>query len=81
MKPTVPGIPASASMAIVIGQASHGLRAPRPARPDSSSPSARSCWTATITANAVRFMNRYRPRYSTVALTPSSVATITPDSM
>ena len=32
MKPTVPGMPASASIPIVIGQASHGLRAPRPAR-------------------------------------------------
>ena len=58
MKPTVPGMPASASMAIVSGHASHGLRAPRPAKPESSSPSARSCSTATITANAARFINR-----------------------
>ncbi len=58
MKPTVPGIPARDSIAIVIDHASHGLRAPRPVIPDIWSPSARcSCW-ATITANAAMFMNR-----------------------
>ena len=52
MKPTVPGIPASASIEIVIGQASHGLRAPSPASADRSAPSVRSRSWATITANA-----------------------------
>ncbi len=43
MKPTVPGTPASPSMPIVSGHASHGLRAPSPARPLSwSSPVSRA---------------------------------------
>ncbi len=58
MKPTVPGMPASDSIAIVIGQASQGRRAPSPAMPARSSPSARSACAAAITANAARFMNR-----------------------
>ena len=43
MKPTVPGIPASDSIAIVIGQASHGLAGAQTGEPEMSSPSARSC--------------------------------------
>ena len=56
MKPTVPGMPARPSIAIVIGQASHGRRVPSPASADRSSPSGRSCSSATITANGARFM-------------------------
>ena len=62
MKPTVAGIPASDSIAIVIGHASHGERRPRPDIEAMSSPtggetpSSRSI--ATITANAARFIPR-----------------------
>ena len=58
MKPTVPGIPASASIAIVIGHASHGRLAPNPASVEMSSSPSRINWAAMMTANAARFMNR-----------------------
>ena len=58
MKPTVPGIPASASIAIVIGQASHGLRAPEAGQPRQLVAVSPLALAATITAKAAMFMNR-----------------------
>ena len=58
MKPTVAGMPASDSIAIVIGQANHGCLAPSPAIEEMSSPTGLSRSAATITANAAMFMNR-----------------------
>ena len=59
MKPAVAGKPASASIAIVIGQASSGRVAPMPFSEAMSSPSGVSRSRATMTANAARFITRY----------------------
>ena len=56
-KPTVAGKPASESIAIVIGHASHGRSAPRPYMEEMSSPVADSRSRATITAKAAMFIS------------------------
>ena len=58
MKPAVAGMPASASIAIVMGQASRGRSAASPASAEMSSPSEVSRSRATITANAATFITR-----------------------
>ena len=58
MKPAVAGMPASDSIASVIGHASSGRETPRPATARMSSPNGVSRSRATITAKAARFMNR-----------------------
>ena len=62
MKPAVAGIPASASMETVIGQANHGRSRPRPATASTESPKPVSRSRATITANAAMFMTTYTAR-------------------
>jgi hypothetical protein len=58
MNPAVAGNPASASMAIVIGQASSGLAWPSPSNDFKSSPVSETRSRAITTANAARFINR-----------------------
>ena len=58
MKPAVAGMPASASIEIVIGHASSGRSRPSPDSAAIESPSPVSRSRATITANAAMFMNR-----------------------
>ena len=58
MKPAVGGMPASASMLIVIGQASSGRSAPNPASAEMSSLREVSRSRATTTANAAKFITR-----------------------
>ena len=62
MKPAVAGMPASASMAMVIGQASTGRLAPIPRSASMSSPSRVSRSRAITTANAARFIIVYTAR-------------------
>ena len=62
MKPAVAGMPASASIEIVIGQASSGRSRPSPATAWIESPKPVSRSRATITANEAMFMNTYTAR-------------------
>ena len=62
MNPAVAGIPASASMEIVIGHASSGRSRPRPAIASIESPQPVSRSRATITANEAAFMAMYTAR-------------------
>ena len=57
MNPAVAGMPASASIEIVIGHASHGRSRPRPVTASIESPSPVSRSRATITAKAAMFIN------------------------
>ena len=58
MNPAVAGMPARASIEIVIGQASQGRLAPSPAIDRRSSPYGVSRSRAITTAKAVRFISR-----------------------
>ena len=58
MKPAVAGKPASDSIAIVIGQASHGDARPRSSSASMSSPRSSTRSRAITTANAAMFISR-----------------------
>jgi hypothetical protein len=58
MKPAVAGTPASDSIAIVIGHASHGCVSPRFSSEEMSSPRSDTRSRAITTANAATFITR-----------------------